>query len=313
MDAYSDAETLVPDLAIVSIEFSELDEFEMLRALFSALDIRWLFATSENCSNRSASHSGPKGADIFPVNTNDPPENLRHQLNTILNVPKRTYSKNAIQTSNFGLDQCLVIIGSSTGGVEALGQLLSSYPKDCPPTLIVQHTGASFGESLVRLLNNSCEAEVVCARNGQSVAKGIVCVAAGQRAHMEIRPRPPLSVRLKEGEPVSGHIPSVDAMFASAMPFAKKTVACLLTGMGSDGAEGLLRLRKAGARTFAQDKNSCVVYGMPRVAWEIGAAEKQVPLRDMCRTILQTCREIASPQHHAENRSNREIRNSSTR
>lgn len=192
------------------------------------------------------------------------------------------------------MNTCLVLIGSSTGGVEALSELLSQYPRACPPTIIVQHTGEAFGGSLVRLLNGRCSANVVPAQSGLRIKPGTICVAAGYRAHLSIASGLPVGVRLIEGRPVSGHIPSVDVTFKSAVPHAKRTVACLLTGMGSDGAEGLLRLREAGARTLAQDQSSCVVYGMPRVAWEIGGAQQQVHLKDMCRTILKSCEELAN-------------------
>jgi two-component system chemotaxis response regulator CheB len=95
---------------------------------------------------------------------------------------------------------------------------------------------------------------------------------------------------MKEGPPISGHTPSVDALFTSAMPYGKDVVATILTGMGQDGAKGLLELRKAGAATFAQDEKSSVVYGMPRVAWETGAAQKQVSLGRMAGALLQACK-----------------------
>ena len=99
--------------------------------------------------------------------------------------------------------------------------------------------------------------------------------------------RAPLRLRMKEGPDISGHTPSVDALFTSAVPYGKDIVATILTGMGQDGARGLLELRKAGAKTFAQDEKSSVVYGMPRVAWEMGAAQQQIPLARMAGTLLQ--------------------------
>jgi two-component system chemotaxis response regulator CheB len=119
---------------------------------------------------------------------------------------------------------------------------------------------------------------------------GHVYVAAGQRRHMGMTQRKPMKTRLKEGPPISGHMPSVDALFTSAVPYGKDVVAAILTGMGQDGAQGLLELRNAGATTFAQDEKSSVVYGMPRVAWENGGAQKQVSLARMAGALLQAAK-----------------------
>lgn len=174
--------------------------------------------------------------------------------------------------------------------MEALRNVLVGFPIQCPPTLIVQHTGKSFGTGLVSLLDRICPAKVVAAEDGMTLQTGHVYIAAGQPRHMGVTPRKPYRIRMKEGPNISGHTPSVDALFSSAVPFAKDVVAAILTGMGQDGAKSMLELRKAGAATFAQDEKTAVVYGMPRVAWEIGAAQKQVPLARIAGAVLQACK-----------------------
>jgi len=301
MEAYAEAEMRAPHVAIVSHEFSRLPEFEMLAALFKALDTRWVFVGSNRAADTGPIPSQAGGADIFPVDIADGPAALLSRLRSLVRAPQRMatapagigQARSASSASRAPTDRCLVLIGSSTGGVEALSTLLGSYPADCPPTMIVQHTGESFGESLVRLLDNRCAAKVVTAQSGLTVGPGTVCVAAGKRTHLKVSPRQPFSARLEASAPVSGHVPSVDVLFRSAHPHAAHVVACLLTGMGSDGAQGLLSLRHAGARTFAQDEQTSVVYGMPRVAWEIGAAETRISIRAMSKAILDACNDIA--------------------
>ena len=211
--------------------------------------------------------------------------NVQHQLRIVLFLPS-----NGAQSAAANTTDKVILIGSSTGGVEALRSLLVGFPANCPPTVIVQHTGKNFGPGLVTLLNRICAASVVAAQDNIQLKPGTVHIAAGQIQHLGLSSRAPHRTRLKDGPAISGHTPSVDALFSSAVPMAKNVVATILTGMGQDGAKGLLELRKAGATTFAQDEQSSVVYGMPRVAWQNGAAQKQVSLARMAGTLLQACK-----------------------
>lgn len=181
----------------------------------------------------------------------------------------------------------MILIGSSTGGVDALERVLSHFSERCPPTAIVQHTGAKFGESLTRYLSSRCAARVVEAKKADRMVPGTVYVAASSDHHLELTGREHATIDLRMGPRVSGHRPSVDAMFQSATRFGDNVVAALLTGMGRDGAEGLLALRKAGATTFAQDEETSVVYGMPRVAWEIGAVGRRLSINAMGPALLE--------------------------
>lgn len=179
-----------------------------------------------------------------------------------------------------------ILIGSSTGGVEALETVLRVFPRDCPPTLITQHMPAQFLTSFAARLNSAMAPTVQLAATGQRPEQGQVLIAPGGETHLRLAPDG-LTLELSNAPKRSGHRPSVDEMFASARPHAKRMIAAILTGMGRDGAEEMLALRQAGARCIGQDADSCVVYGMPRVAHSIGAVEQQVPLAQIGPRLLE--------------------------
>jgi two-component system chemotaxis response regulator CheB len=186
----------------------------------------------------------------------------------------------------------MVAIGSSTGGVEALISIISQFPEDCPPTVITQHMPALFTKSLAARMNRICAPHISEAVDGALLTSGQVYIAPGGDAHLEVvRVNGHLKCRLRQGEAVNGHRPSVDVLFASVAKNAgRDAVGVILTGMGRDGAASLLAMREAGARTFGQDESTCVVYGMPKAAYEIGAVQKQVSLSRMSREILDATR-----------------------
>lgn len=182
----------------------------------------------------------------------------------------------------------VVAIGSSTGGVEALLALVERLPANCAPTVITQHMPATFTKSFAERLNRSCAAEVREARDGDPLAVGKVFLAPGGDSHLEVDGVNHLRCRVAPGPPVSGHCPSVDRLFESVARTAKaRSVGVILTGMGRDGARGLLSIREAGGRTLGQNEATSVVYGMPKVAFEIGAVERQLPLEKIGQAIRQ--------------------------
>ncbi|MBO0903061.1 protein-glutamate methylesterase/protein-glutamine glutaminase [Jiella sonneratiae] len=181
----------------------------------------------------------------------------------------------------------LIAIGSSTGGVEALMQVLAEFPADCPPTVIVQHLPAAFTGSFAARLDRVSRARVSEAKGGEPLLPGHIYLAPGGGRHMVVKPGARPSVALIEGETVSGHRPSVDVLFGSvAKNFSGSTCGVILTGMGRDGAQGLLEMRRQGAATLGQDEESSLVYGMPRVANEIGAVARQLPLARIAKQIF---------------------------
>ena len=181
----------------------------------------------------------------------------------------------------------IIFVGASTGGTEAIKQFLSGIPADCPPILIVQHMPESFTASFARRLDTICAPRVIEAQGNEKVEAGTVYIAPGH-SHMQIRRSAPGYVtELLKTPPVNRHRPAVDVLFDSAAQLVgPQAVGVILTGMGKDGAQGLLRMRQAGARTFGQDEASCVVYGMPREAFMIGAVEEQCSLDDMAKRVL---------------------------
>lgn len=182
----------------------------------------------------------------------------------------------------------IILIGASTGGVDALLGIFRQFPSVCPPTVIVQHTGGQFTQSLARLLDEQTEASVKEAEHGKTLNRGEILLAPGQDQHLELVFGRTGSVHteLRAGPAVLGHRPSIDVLFQSAVQQASRIVAAVLTGMGRDGAEGLLALRQAGAFTIGQDQSTSVVYGMPKVAFEIGAVAKQLPIDRIGRSLL---------------------------
>jgi len=194
--------------------------------------------------------------------------------------------KPKIKTSSNNPD--LILLGSSTGGVEALNTILTSFPADCPPTVVTQHIPEKFAVSLSNRLDGTCAPRVSLAQDGKILEPGNIYIAPGSIGHLTITSSTTIRSRIEYGKPVNGHMPSVDQLFTSA---AKRSIgsitAALLTGMGRDGAKGLLNLRNAGAYTIAQDKKSSVVYGMPAAAVEIGAACEILPLNKIANSLLE--------------------------
>jgi two-component system chemotaxis response regulator CheB len=180
----------------------------------------------------------------------------------------------------------IIAIGASTGGTEAIFGILKKLPADIPGIVIVQHIPPVFSRMFAERLNSSTELEVREAKTGDYIQKGSVLIAPGDR-HMMIRKiGDGYKVECFEGDKVNGHCPSVDVLFESvAKEAADHAIGVILTGMGYDGAKGLMSMRRKGARTIGQDEKSCVVYGMPKVAFNIGAVEKQVPLDSIANAI----------------------------
>ncbi|MBE0495344.1 MAG: chemotaxis response regulator protein-glutamate methylesterase [Campylobacterales bacterium] len=188
---------------------------------------------------------------------------------------------------SFTTTQKLIAIGASTGGTEALKEVLIRLPANAPSVLVAQHMPASFTKQFADRLNALCAVEVKEAQSGDTLGVGKVFIAPGDKHMVLRRSGARYYVEVGEGKKVSGHRPSVDVLFNSVAKVAgDNAIGVLLTGMGSDGARGLLALHETGAITPGQDEASCVVYGMPKVAYELGALSAQVPLSKMAARIL---------------------------
>ena len=190
--------------------------------------------------------------------------------------------------ADFRVGRKIVAIGSSNGGVEALINVLQKFPANCPPTVITQHMPPSFTRSFAERLNRLCAPVVEEATDGARLEIGKIYLAPGGERHLRVANASAPHCRLADGGPVNGHRPSVDVLFDSVAELAgRNAVGVILTGMGRDGASGLLKMRHAGARTIGQNEKTCVVYGMPRVAYELGAVEQQFPLNAIGEEILK--------------------------
>ena len=187
-----------------------------------------------------------------------------------------------------GLNNAILALGASTGGTEATLEVLKRLPADIPGMLIVQHMPTGFTQMYAERLNRLCNMEVREARHGDEVRRGLALLAPADNQMRIVRSGTRYTVACTQGEKVSGHRPSVDALFFSMAEQVRcKMVGIIMTGMGRDGADGLLQMRKAGAYTIGQDKESCVVYGMPMVAQNIGAVQIQASCENISAVLLR--------------------------
>jgi two-component system, chemotaxis family, protein-glutamate methylesterase/glutaminase len=184
--------------------------------------------------------------------------------------------------------ETVVCIGASTGGTESLKVVLEALPVDCPGVVIVQHMPGAFTAAFARRLNGLCEIEVKEAADGDSVLRGCALIAPGDKHMLLQRSGARYYVSIKDGPLVSRHRPSVDVLFRSAARFAgANAVGIIMTGMGDDGAKGLSEMKQAGASTVAQDEATSVVFGMPKEAIALGAADRVVPLDRIALEVMR--------------------------
>lgn len=203
-----------------------------------------------------------------------------------------TFQQKVIGGSNADTSSKIIAIGASTGGTEAIYNVLKCLPKrSVPGIVIVQHIPPIFSRMFADRLNNSTQLQVKEAQTGDYVEKGRVLIASGDE-HMRIKKAgDKYKVECFKGDKVNGHCPSVDVLFESvAKEAGSSAIGVILTGMGYDGAKGLLSMRRKGARTIGQDEKSSVVYGMPKVAYDIGAVERQVSLDNIPQMIFSMLR-----------------------
>ena len=198
-------------------------------------------------------------------------------------LPKGVSGQSMLKTT-----EIVVAVGASTGGTEAISTFLQALPPDCPGIVIVQHMPEKFTTSFANRLNEICKITVKEAKDGDSVIRGQALIAPGNYHMLLKRSGAKYYVEVKEGPLVNRHRPSVDVLFRSTARYAgANAIGLLMTGMGDDGAKGLLEMKEAGARTVAQDEKSSVVFGMPKEAIKLGAADKVLPLDSMASYILK--------------------------
>jgi two-component system chemotaxis response regulator CheB len=221
--------------------------------------------------------------------TASPPSTLAPRVGATVPVarPRPTPPKVLTQAGTFSKRQ-LILLGASTGGTEALKEVLIRLPKNLPPILIVQHIPSHFSKAFADRLNTLCDLDVREAQDGDIAQPGLALVAPGD-FHLVVHwTGTEYRVSTKKGPMVWHQRPAVDVLFSSAAEAGagEQAVVGLFTGMGKDGAEGMLKLRQKGATTYAQNEETCVVFGMPRAAMELGAAEKMLPLLDFPEALI---------------------------
>lgn len=205
---------------------------------------------------------------------------------------KTTFTNTSVQTASISVRTTnkIIAIGASTGGTEAIKEVISRLPANSPPVVVVQHMPQNFTKAFADRLNEMCQVQVKEAEDGEYLAMGKVLIAPGNR-HMEIR-RSGINyyVTLFDGPMVFHQRPAVEILFNSVAQYAgQNAVGAILTGMGKDGAQGLLNMRRAGAATIAQDERTSIVFGMPKEAIDLGAAQVIKPLSAIAQTILDFC------------------------
>ena len=288
MEAYNLTESLSPEAVAVSAEMATQPEYPMFRALLEAMRIRHVvYGTAVPTDLPAAARSHfvtlAEEAEAKPI------------LARLAGAAPAAPAVGEAESARGGRLP-LVVMGASTGGIEALEEVLSEFPAGGPPVLIVQHIRGEFSAAIAARLDRAGAVSVQEARDGAPILPGHVYIAPGNDLHLEVTGRQALRCRLRPGPPVSGHRPSIDVLFRSAAMLGPQVVGALLTGMGRDGAEGLLEIRRAGGITFAQDRDSCVVHGMPRVACEIGAVDRELPLRRIAGAVLAASTELRRGQ-----------------
>lgn len=284
-DAYHFAEHHEPVCAIIGDALASLPEFELLVSLFAVMKITCFVITND--ASKPKPHPVHDTVRILPEGALSGAI-AQAAFGTIGALRTQQETSDKVTAVHFD-PRRLILLGASTGGIDALLTVTRNFDDQSPPVLIVQHTGGTFSKSLIRLLDSACAASVLAARDEMAVKPGHIYLAPDDQSHLALAQTRRPEINLKGTAAVSGHRPSVDALFQSALHCAPYVSAALLTGMGKDGAVGLTRLRQAGAFTIGQDRQTSVVYGMPRIAMEMGGVCRQLPIDQIGPALLASC------------------------
>lgn len=296
VDAMEKIKTLKPDILTLDVEMPKMSGLVFLKKLMEENPLKVVLVSSMNISVFDALHAGAvdfvKKPDMS--SKNDLPI-FFNEIRTKIKVasiakivpftPRKISETKKLEKIS---SSKVIAIGASTGGTEATLTILKSLPKDMPGILVTQHMPAGFTKMYADRLNKICDLEVREAADGDRVEKGLVLIAPGDKQMKLAKDEKGYYASCKPGEKVSGHCPSVDVLFNSVAESAgKNSVGIILTGMGKDGAQGLLNMKKTGAFTVGQDEKSSVVYGMPMVAFNIGAVMVQSDIEDISEILIK--------------------------
>lgn len=291
-DAYEARDAILkyrPDVMTLDVELPRMSGIDFLRKLMPQYPLPVVMISSLNDKVFDALEAGAVDFVNKPANLN------REQLSDFMSQElaakvkiastakvgklKRVDTDSVMSHANVVGRDRIVAIGASTGGTEAIFEVVKRFRRDIPGVVIVQHMPPGFTKMYADRLNNQCEVAVKEAQTGDRVLPGQVLIAPGDRQMRLVKVGDMYQVECRGNERVNGHCPSVEVLFNSVAKIAgKNAVGVILTGMGGDGAKGLLEMRNAGAQTIGQDEATCVVYGMPKVAYDIGAVQYQMPV-----------------------------------
>lgn len=283
---------LQPDVMTMDLEMPKMNGIDFLKKLIPQHPLPVIVVSGHSEKVFDAMNSG--AVDFITKPAEDMIERFQSEL--IMKIKIASISKTRVfkveqraknTDSDFDMNK-IIAIGASTGGTEATLEILKNLPANMPGIVITQHMPQGFTKMYAERLNRSCALDVKEAQDGDIIEPGRVLLAPGN-LHMEVvKKLGKFKVVCRDGDKVSGHRPSVDVLFRSLVKLNhSNAIGAILTGMGADGAKGLLELRSIGAKTIGQDSRTCVVYGMPKVAKEIGAVEKEMPLEKIADYIIQ--------------------------
>ena len=289
-----------PDVMTLDIELPKMNGIEFLRKLMPQYPLRTIVISTLSDRVFDALKAGAVDFVAKPRVTSGKQmdEFVREELPEKVIIASQAKLKSsyvagrnthpAIKSSiHADVSDMVIAIGASTGGTEATTEVLKDFGPDLPGVIITQHMPAGFTEMYANRLNQRFGPDITVkeAKHGDFVRSGVVLLAPGGDSHMRlVKANDGYQVHLKHGDKVNGHCPSVDVLFNSVAEAAgDHAIGIILTGMGGDGAKGLLAMKNAGAHTIGQDESTCVIYGMPRVAYELGAVEYQEKLQDIAK------------------------------
>ncbi|MCF2641912.1 MAG: chemotaxis response regulator protein-glutamate methylesterase [Lachnospiraceae bacterium] len=297
-DPYEARDAIVeykPDVMTLDIELPRMSGIEFLRKLMPQYPLPVVVISALSDKVFDALNAGAVDFVAKPVATdhkqvaafvqNELPVKIKIASTAKISNIKKTAFLQTRQPFSVKDNNQVVAIGASTGGTEAIFSVVKEFGTDIPGVVIVQHMPPGFTEMYAKRLDDNCKVRVKEAKTGDRVLPGQVLIAPGGDMHMRlVNVNGAYQVECRRGPKVNGHCPSVDVLFESVAKTAgSKALGIILTGMGGDGAKGLLSMRQAGAKTIGQDESTCVVYGMPKVAYDIGAVMYQEKLEDIPR------------------------------